>query len=142
MEPLSRTGTMVADMFTRAKHMKMYLKEAKEIIEFLDWCMKLTKKTDDSTIIWVMWERCNRLESISLRKEQYVIAYLASKVSSLLSQMVKATPDERKQHLVFLNDFFDSLKRAFNHASREKKYYIKTESFEKYDKLIRERYVA
>jgi hypothetical protein len=129
-------GTALKSAQTKAR--EKYIERASECIKLMDdGVSKLMENIDSPDAIWGMLEQCHYLERISLDSEQYLIAYLASKISSLLIHIATATPAEGKRHLIFLKDLFGSLKRALDYAAKKRKYYIRTEKFDKFDKLTR-----
>jgi chemotaxis protein histidine kinase CheA len=122
--------------------LKLYTEEAGALIEDLKKnLLKLRGTANDFGTIREMLEQCHHLEGTSLQANQYLMAYLSSKINSLLVSMPKASPSERKESLVFLSDFINDLKRTLNYISRKKECRAKVELFERINKLIREKYL-
>jgi hypothetical protein len=128
----------IASKNARVKTMEEYIAKANEIIKLLSGGVsKLAKNIDAPDTIWGMLGQCHHLERISLESGQYLIAYLTSKISSLLIQIATANPAEGKRHLIFLKDFFGSLKRAVDQAAKKREYLIEIKKFERFDELTK-----
>jgi hypothetical protein len=123
--------------------MEEYVREANKTLDSLaEGVQMLIKKKGPPGTTLRLLEQCHHLESISIQNEQYLIAYLTSKVGFLLPRIRLATPAERKIHLIFLNDFLRSLKRSLRHATKKRRGRIETEKFQKLNELIRGKYAV
>ena len=102
-----------------------YKKEALKCLSDIDSSLKkLSKGSKDKEVLFNIYKAAHTLKSSSFQMGFYSIGYLSHLMSSLLKEASSGKAKLTRDKVLFLEDFYGSLKKSLDYVLKDKDYEI------------------
>ena len=120
---------------------ELFVSQSRSNIKTIEICLKkLAKNINDEPSIKEISMAAHSLEGDSLTAEEYLVAYIASKMRYIMGTISSKKVRLDNEKLSYLNDFFGTFKKAFDNIAAAKKSKIDMKILRKLELLISSNY--